>query len=88
VAGGNGLQTLTGVDGGFSLTLPAQQNFTIDAIADPQASVVSSRYNISVQPGETLNIGSMDLAICGQPQTTTPAPNPLDDEAAQLGQDP
>ena len=43
-------------------------------IADPQGSLTTSRYNVSVQAGETLDIGSMDLGICGQPQQpATPA---------------
>jgi hypothetical protein len=33
---------------------------------------VTSRFNVVVQPGETLDIGSMDLAICGQPAQPAP----------------
>lgn len=69
---GSDLKTLTGSDGRFLLSgLPAGQTFTIDAIADPEASFVTSRYNVSVQQGQTLDIGSMDLGICGQPTQVT-----------------
>ncbi len=70
-AAGSDLKTVTGTDGRFQLAgLPAGQTFTIDAIADPEASWVSSRYNVTVQQGQTLDIGSMDLGICGQPSPT------------------
>ena len=73
-AAGSDLKTLTGSDGRFQLSgLPAGQNFTIDAIADPEASFVTSRYNVTVQQGQTLDIGSMDLGICGQPSQPAPA---------------
>jgi hypothetical protein len=67
-AAGSQLKTLTGSDGRFQLSgLPAGQTFTIDAVADPEASFVTSRYNVTVVQGQTLDIGSMDLGICGQP---------------------
>ncbi|MBV9327098.1 MAG: carboxypeptidase regulatory-like domain-containing protein [Chloroflexi bacterium] len=73
------LQTVTDTSGRFTLDgLPAGQTFTIQASADPQGSVVASRFNVGLQPGETLDIGSMDLAICGQPQS---APTPVEDPA-------
>jgi len=73
-AEGTELQTLTGGGGQFTLTgLPAGQVFTIDAIADPQSSYVTSRFNVEVGAGQTLDIGSMDLPICGQPQQVVPS---------------
>ena len=82
---GTKLQTLTDGTGKFTLVgVPAQQNFTIDAVADPQRSMETSRFNISVQRGETLDIGSMDLGICGQPQQPAPV---QDDQPADYGQD-
>jgi len=70
---GSDLKTVTGSNGRFQLSgLPAGQTFTIDAIADPQASWVTSRYNVTVQQGETLDIGSMDLGVCGQPSQSSP----------------
>jgi hypothetical protein len=76
---GSGVQTLTDGTGSFVLVgVPAQQNFRVEAIADPQGSLTTSRFNVSVQPGETLDVGSMDLGICGQPQQ--PAPAPVQDE--------
>jgi len=83
-ADGTHLQTLTDSAGRFTLVgVPAGESFRIEAIADPQGSVTSSRFNVNVQPGETLDIGSMDLAICGQP--TQPAPT-LDDQPADFSQ--
>jgi hypothetical protein len=76
IAEGTTLHTLTDGLGRFMLTgLPAGQSITIDAVADAQASMVTSRYNVVVQPGETLDIGSMDLSICGQPAQPAPAPD-------------
>ncbi len=72
-AEGINLQTLTDGAGKFNLIgLPAGHAFTIDAIADPEHSAVTSRFDVSVNAGETLDIGSMDLPICGQP--VQPAP--------------
>jgi hypothetical protein len=67
-AEGVNLQTIT--DGGGKFTLlkvPAGHSFTIDALADPEASFVTSRFNVVVESAQTLDIGSMDLAVCGQP---------------------
>jgi hypothetical protein len=83
-AAGSELRTLTGNTGRFELDgLPAGQSFTISAIADPQGSFIASRYDVTVQPGQTLDIGSIDMGICGQPTT----PTPQDDQApADFGQ--
>jgi len=55
-------------DGRFTLTnVPSQTSLRVDALADSQTSATSSRYNVSVQPGETLDIGNLDLAACPQP---------------------
>ncbi len=84
-AEGLNLQTLTDGAGKFTLTgVPAMHAFTVDAIADPQASAVTSRFNVTLQPGETLDIGSMDLPICGQPAQPAPA---QDEPSPQYGQD-
>jgi hypothetical protein len=81
-AQGAHLQTLTDSTGSFTLSgLTAGQNYVIDAVADPQGSMVTSRYNISVQAGETLDIGSMDLGICGTPSQPAPA---TDDQPADF----
>jgi len=81
-AAGSDLKTQTGSDGRFLLSgLPAGQNFTIDAIADPESSFVTSRYNVTVQQGQTLDIGSMDLGICGQPSQ----PASATDEGQSVG---
>jgi hypothetical protein len=71
-APGTSLKALTDNTGRFELSgLPAGQTFTINAIADPQGSVITSRYNVSVQSGQTVDIGSLDLSICGQPTQLT-----------------
>jgi hypothetical protein len=70
---GINLDTHTSGGGTFTLTgLPAAQSFTIDAISDPQASSVSSRGDITVEAGQTLDIGNIDLAVCPQPAAPTP----------------
>jgi hypothetical protein len=64
---GLNVQTVTDSAGRFSLgDVPAGQSMTIDASADPQNSLTASRFNVTVQSGQTLDIGSMDLGICGQ----------------------
>ena len=84
-AAGSGLQTLTDNTGRFELdALPAGQYLTISALADPQGSWVTDRYDVTVLSGQTVDIGSIDLGICGQPTTPTPA---QDDQApADFGQ--
>ena len=62
--------------GKFSLpSVPAGQSLTIDAMLDSNASVTSSRYNVVVQSGETLDVGNLDLAACPQ-QPLPPADDP------------
>jgi hypothetical protein len=74
-AEGSHLSTHTDTLGMFKLTgVPALQIFTIEAIADPDWSTVSSRFNVVVQPGETLDIGSLDLAVCPPPILIAPLP--------------
>ena len=71
VAEGMNLQTHTDAGGRFSLVgVPAAQTLTIDAMGDAKAS----RDNVVVQPGEVLDIGSMDLSICPAPSVTVPEP--------------
>ena len=73
------LETRTEGNGRFTLSnVPAKANFTVDAQADSQASATSSRFDVSVQPGETLDIGNLDLAACPQP-----AAAPQDDTQTQ-----
>ena len=62
------LQTVTDDTGHFTLPdLPTEQPITVEAISDPQASLTVSRSGLVLEPGETLDIGSIDLAVCGQP---------------------
>ena len=68
VAQGLELQTVTDGTGHFALTdLPTRQPITIQAVSDPEASIVVSRTLVTLGSGETLDVGSMDLAVCGQP---------------------
>jgi hypothetical protein len=81
VAQGLQLQTVTDDTGHYALTnLPSGISVTIEAVSDPQASVVVSRGAIVLGSGQTLDIGSMDLAVCGQPVTPQPTDdyNPID----------
>ncbi|HLZ29937.1 MAG TPA: carboxypeptidase regulatory-like domain-containing protein [Chloroflexota bacterium] len=78
---GVNVQTHTDSAGRFLLTgVPVAANLTIDAVAGPD--FVASRYNVSVQAGQTLDIGSMDLAAC--PQIAPPAP--ADDQPGESQQ--
>jgi hypothetical protein len=68
VAVGLEVRTLTDSTGRFELAdLPSGQPLTLEAISDPQASLVVSRGSLVLQPGEVLDMGSMDLPVCGQP---------------------
>jgi hypothetical protein len=73
-----GLNMETRTDGGgrFTLTnVPAGQPFRVDAATDQQQSFMSSRFYVVTEPGQTLDIGSMDVAVCplpsSQPSDTT-----------------
>jgi hypothetical protein len=83
---GINVATHTGSDGSFTLSgVPAVTDLTTDAMADSGA-VVSSRYHVDVQAGQTLDIGSLDLAIC--PSPTSPAQDqPAIDNGAEGGAD-
>jgi hypothetical protein len=68
VAEGLALQTQTDDTGRFALAdLPAGQAITIEAVSDPEASLVVKRGGLVLEAGETLDVGSMDLPVCGQP---------------------
>jgi len=55
--------------------VPAGQSLTID-VSDSQGSERTSRYNVVVPAGATLDIGSLDLVFC--PQVASPATNDSD----------
>jgi hypothetical protein len=77
------LQTRTGSVGQFRLSnVPADQSLTIN-VTNPQDSMQISRYNVMVRPGETLDIGSMDLVTC--PLVGLPT-QPQDDSQRQQEQ--
>jgi hypothetical protein len=86
---GTNLSTQTDASGNFVLSgVPALQNVSVEAIADPEASITTDRSDFSVQPGETLNVGSIDLSVCGQPNVdTTPQYSVPDDQQSPVGAD-
>jgi hypothetical protein len=62
------LSTHTDATGKFILSnVPASQSFTIDAIGSPDAFSVASRANVAIQPGQTLDMGNLDLPVCPRP---------------------
>jgi hypothetical protein len=65
---GINLSTHAGETGRFTLQgVPTAQFLTIDALTDPQGSVVTSRYDVIVQPGEKLDVGNLELVACPPP---------------------
>jgi hypothetical protein len=62
------VKTRSSSEGEFTLiVLPTDGTFNVDALSDADGSATASRYNLSVQPGETLDIGNLDLGVCPQP---------------------
>jgi hypothetical protein len=61
---GTQLSAHPGAHGAFSLAVPAGQSFTVVALTDPQGAPAASRFDVVVQPGETLDIGSLSVASC------------------------
>jgi hypothetical protein len=70
------LSTQTADGGKFTLVgVPAAEVFTVEAVTEPGGAPTASRIDVSVTPGETLDIGAIDLGVCIQPapdQVTTP----------------
>ena len=67
VVEGMDLSTHTDGAGKYALAVPAFASFTIEALGGPGANAVASRYNVVVQPGQTLDTGNLDLSVCPQP---------------------
>jgi hypothetical protein len=82
VAGSN-LVVRADVGGKFTLGVPTGETLTIEALSDPSGTVTSSRPDISLQPGETLDIGNLDLSVCPQPAA---APNEQVTDNTQFAQ--
>jgi hypothetical protein len=79
---GSDLSARADENGKFTLAqVPAGQALTIEAMSDPLGNVVSSRQDISLQAGETLDIGNLDLAVCPQPAV---APAPSDQQVIDI----
>jgi hypothetical protein len=84
VVHGLSVKTRTDTSGRFTLAdVPAGQGLTIDAAVDPQESFITSRFNVVAQPGQTLDIGSVDLGVC--PSPSTPVVSTSDQELEQRG---
>jgi hypothetical protein len=76
------VETHTSGDGRFALSgVPAGQNLKIDAATDPQLTDMSSRYDVVVGPGQTLDIGAIDISAC--PAPAAPASTMSDQEMEQ-----
>jgi hypothetical protein len=70
------LSTHTDSVGSFKLEgVPALQLLTVDAQRDALASAIASRPNVAVQPGETLDLGTLDVGACPAPPAVTPIVN-------------
>src|SRR5207237_7437052 len=57
----------TSVDGAGRFTIrqvPAARPLTITATSDSGAAATASRYHVAINAGETLDVGSLDLAVC------------------------
>jgi len=81
---GTGLSARTDGAGRFILaSAPSNQPLVLDASLDPTGSSVTSRYNVVVRTGETLDVGNLDLPACPSPSATLPSddsqPSPLSD---------
>ena len=73
---GTSLNARTDGGGRFTLSdVPAAQVLTVDAVLDPNGSVSTSRFNVVVQPGQTLDIGNLDLSACPSTPVDVPAPD-------------
>jgi hypothetical protein len=73
-----GTELVAHTDGTGKFTLPqvpTGEALTIQAMSDPEGSVIASRSVVTLTSGETLDIGNLDLAACptpASPATTTP----------------
>jgi hypothetical protein len=62
---GINLMTRTDATGRFTLLgVPAGQTYTIDVSTDSARTSMASRYDVPVLANQTLDIGSLDLAVC------------------------
>jgi hypothetical protein len=78
------METRATSGGRFMLSnVPAGQSIRIDVAADPQQSFMSSRFDVVVAAGQTLDIGSVDIVAC--PPPSTPAVVMTDQEMEQRG---
>ena len=68
---GLSLSTHTDAAGKFSLSgVPVSQGLTVEALGSPDAFTMASRYNVSVQAGQTVDIGNLDLSVCPGPRAS------------------
>jgi hypothetical protein len=86
VDGRPSLSVESDADGRFALSgVPARQGFTIEALSGTttDAAPLAARADVTVQPGETLDIGPLDLSVC---PVVAPLETP-DTTAAQMDGD-
>ena len=79
---GTGLSARTDGAGRFVLqSAPSGRSLVLDASLEPTGSSVTSRYNVVVQAGETLDVGNLDLPACPMPipPSDDSSPSPLSD---------
>ena len=70
---GTDLSTHSDITGRFTLVVPALEPLTINAMTGPEELVPAIRSDVTVEPGETLDIGHLDLMMCPAPSAPDPA---------------
>jgi hypothetical protein len=70
---GTDFSTHSDITGRFTLVVPAMEPLTINAMSGPDELVPAIRADVSVQPGETLDIGNLALLMCPAPTAPDPA---------------
>lgn len=64
------METRADSGGRFRLNdIPTGQPVRVDAANDLQQSSMNSRFNVVIEPGQTLDVGSIDIGVCPFPST-------------------
>jgi hypothetical protein len=67
---GSSIETRTSGGGRFELTnVPTGFQVTVDAASDTQGTSATSRFGVVAEADQTIDIGSMDIAVCPPPST-------------------
>ena len=81
---GSSTETRTSGGGRFELTnVPTGLQDAVDAASDSQGTSATSRFGVVAEPGQTLDIGSMDIGVC--PPPSAPQTDVSDQEMQQRG---